>query len=131
MTAEPGAAQSLRDAQPAQSVELNAAAPVPLIGPDPVADAPIKLPEPPAEARPREWGWLGADTRAIRLRIYSYCLTLSACVFALMTFMYVVQGQADGDGTFLGLGVLFGVIGLLLLWGAVRITRHTEPHRTG
>jgi hypothetical protein len=63
-----------------------------------------------------------------RLRLASYCLTLSACVFALMTFMYVVQGVGDSDGTFFGLGLMFGAGTALLLWAAVWVTRVGEAH---
>jgi len=66
------------------------------------------------------------ELRLSRMRLYSYCMTLSACVFALMTFMYVTQGEADRDGTFIGLGTMFGAMTIFLLWGAVRVTRVGE-----
>jgi hypothetical protein len=66
------------------------------------------------------------ELRLSRMRLYSYCMTLSACVFALMTFMYVTQGEADRDGTFIGLGTMFGAMTVFLLWGAVRVTRVGE-----
>lgn len=61
--------------------------------------------------------------RLSRLRLYSYCMTLSACVLALMTFMYLVQGIGDGDGTFTGIGVMFAGATVLMLWGALRVTQ--------
>lgn len=69
--------------------------------------------------------WLRAQARMARQRFYSYCLTLTASVFALMTFMYGVQGRADSDSTFIGLGVMFAATTAFLLWAAVRVTR---PH---
>jgi hypothetical protein len=70
------------------------------------------------------------EQRLSRMRLYSYCMTLSACVFALMTFMYVTQGEADRDGTFISLGTAFGAMTIFLLWGAVRVTRVGEaPYR--
>lgn len=66
------------------------------------------------------------EQRMARLRLYSYFMTLAACVFALMTFMYLVQGEGDGDFTFLSLGAMFGAITVFLLWAAVRVTRFGE-----
>lgn len=100
---------------------------------DPRADTAIAVPlgDPEAgfEARrlARE-AYLRAEVRMGRLRLASYCLTLSACVFALMTFMYLVQGAGDSDATFLSLGVMFGAITGLLLWAAVWVTRVGEGH---
>ena len=97
----------------------------------PLADKAIGLPlaDPDAEFDARRLAreaFLRAEVRMARLRLASYCLTLSACVFALMTFMYVVQGTGDSDGTFISLGVLFGAVTGLLLWAAVAITRVGE-----
>lgn len=66
------------------------------------------------------------EAKLSRLRLYSYCLTLGACVLALMSFMYVTQGAADGDGTFLSLGVAFASATLFALWTAIRITHVAE-----
>jgi hypothetical protein len=66
---------------------------------------------------------LRAELRMSRLRLCSYCLTLFACVLALMTFMYVTQGEADRDPTFFSLGVMFAGGTGVLLWAAVRVTR--------
>jgi hypothetical protein len=63
------------------------------------------------------------EAKLSRLRLYSYCLTLGACVLALMSFMYVTQGTADGDATFTWLGVAFAAATALALWSAVAITR--------
>lgn len=63
------------------------------------------------------------EARLARLRLYSYCLTLAACVLALMSFMYLAQGTADGDSTFSWLGALFVVSTGLTLWLAVRVTQ--------
>ena len=99
-------------------------------GADPVADTALELP--PAELeweaqRARE-AVVRAEIRMGRLRLASYCLTLSSCVFALMTFMYVVQGAGDSDATFLGLGALFGIVTGALLWAAVWVTRSGEAY---
>ncbi|MGQ0466609.1 MAG: hypothetical protein ACT4QG_14955 [Sporichthyaceae bacterium] len=64
--------------------------------------------------------------RMARLRLYSYFMTLAACVFALMTFMYLVQGSGDSDATFLSLGGLFAGMTVFLLWAAVRVTHVGE-----
>lgn len=66
------------------------------------------------------------ESKLSRLRLYSYCLTLGACVLALMSFMYVTQGTADGDATFFWLGVAFGAATLTALWSAIRITHVAE-----
>lgn len=108
----------------------------PLRGPE--ADLPISVPvdyvdedEPDdvdwerARARRRERARL--QQRMARLRLYSYFMTLAACVFALMTFMYLVQGGGDEDATFLALGGLFAAITVFLLWAAVRVTHVVEP----
>jgi hypothetical protein len=78
------------------------------------------------EARRAREAMVRAEIRIGRLRLASYCLTLSSCVFALMTFMYVVQGAGDADATFLGLGTMFGVLTAALLWAAVWVTRSGE-----
>lgn len=66
------------------------------------------------------------EAKLSRLRLYSYCLTLTSCVLALMSFMYLTQGTADGDGTFVWLGVAFVSATLVTLWCAVRITHVSE-----
>ncbi len=66
------------------------------------------------------------EARLSRLRLYSYCLTLTSCVLALMSFMYLTQGSADGDSTFLWLGVAFVSATALTLWCAIRITHVSE-----
>lgn len=66
------------------------------------------------------------EAKLSRLRLYSYCLTLTSCVLALMSFMYLTQGTADGDGTFLWLGVAFVAATLVTLWSAIRITHVAE-----
>lgn len=97
----------------------------------PRADEPIEVPVYDVEAhlearlRARE-AYLRAEVRMGRLRLASYCLTLSACVFALMTFMYVVQGAGDSDATFLSLGAMFAAVTGFLLWAAVWVTRVGE-----
>ncbi len=63
------------------------------------------------------------EARLSRLRVYSYCLTLAACVLALMSFMYLAQGTADGDSSFVWLGAMFVATTALTLWLAVRVTR--------
>lgn len=62
------------------------------------------------------------EAKLSRLRLYSYCLTLTACVLALMAFMYLTQGAADGDATFVWLGVAFVAATVTALWSAIRIT---------
>ena len=62
------------------------------------------------------------EAKLTRLRFYSYCLTLTACVLALMAFMYLTQGAADGDATFVWLGVAFVAATVTTLWSAIRIT---------
>jgi hypothetical protein len=64
--------------------------------------------------------------RLSRLRFYSYCLTLTACVLALMSFMYLTQGTADGDATFVWLGAGFVAATVTALWSALRITQVSE-----
>lgn len=108
---------------------------------DPRADLPIDVPtgfdendlDPDVDtallleqARHRRRVHAREQARLARLRLYSYFMTLAACVFALMTFMYLVQGEGDGDATFLSLGALFGAITVFLLWAAVRVTRFGE-----
>lgn len=66
------------------------------------------------------------ESRLSRLRLYSYCLTLGACVLALMSFMYLTQGTADGDATFVWLGAGFAAGTVTALWSAVRITHVAE-----
>jgi hypothetical protein len=94
------------------------------------ADRPIRTPLDDAEhlayVEAMRRAYARHELRLSRMRLYSYCMTLSACVFALMTFMYVTQGEADRDGTFIGLGTLFGAMTIALLWGAVRVTRVGE-----
>lgn len=98
-----------------------------LRGPDPIADSAIPLPHLDLEAARRARAALvRAEIRMGRLRLVSYCLTLSACVFALMTFMYVVQGAGDSDAKFLSLGIMFGAVTGALLWAAVRVTRFSD-----
>ena len=69
-----------------------------------------------------------ARARLVRLRLYSYCMTLSACVLALMAFMYLLTGTADGDAGFTSVGVMFLGMMILMLWGALRVTRAGEQH---
>jgi hypothetical protein len=96
---------------------------------DPVEDVAIALPsrhdDRESDRALHADRWRRAQARMARQRFYSYCLTLSASVFALMTFMYGVQGRADADRTFIGLGVMFAATTAFLLWAAVRVTR---PH---
>ena len=66
------------------------------------------------------------ESKLSRLRLYSYCLTLGACVLALMSFMYLTQGAADGDATFVWLGAGFAAGTLTALWSAIRITHVSE-----
>ena len=66
------------------------------------------------------------EAKLSRLRLYSYCLTLTACVLALMSFMYLTQGAADGDPTFVWLGVAFVAATVVALWSAIRITHVSE-----
>lgn len=66
------------------------------------------------------------EAKLSRLRLYSYCLTLTSCVLALMSFMYLTQGTADGDPTFVWLGVAFVAATVVTLWSAVRITHVSE-----
>ena len=94
------------------------------------ADLPIRTPLDDAEhlayVEAMRRAYQRHELRLSRMRLYSYCMTLSACVFALMTFMYVTQGEADRDGTFIGLGTMFGALTVFLLWGAIRVTRVGE-----
>ena len=69
-----------------------------------------------------------ARARLVRLRLYSYCMTLSACVLALMAFMYLLTGTADGDAGFTSIGVMFLGLMIVMLWGALRVTRAGEGH---
>jgi hypothetical protein len=69
-----------------------------------------------------------ARARLMRLRLYSYCMTLSACVLALMAFMYLLTGTADGDAGFTSIGVMFLGMMIVMLWGALRVTRAGEQH---
>lgn len=71
-------------------------------------------------------GRLAHEAKLARLRLYSYCLTLAACVFALMSFMYLAQGTADGDSTFVTLGAGFVLCTAATLWLAVRVTHVME-----
>ena len=66
------------------------------------------------------------EAKLSRLRLYSYCLTLTSCVLALMSFMYLTQGGADGDSTFVWLGVAFVSATVVTLWCAIRITHVSE-----
>ncbi|HUR74981.1 MAG TPA: hypothetical protein VMZ00_11950 [Sporichthya sp.] len=66
------------------------------------------------------------EAKLSRLRLYSYCLTLTSCVLALMSFMYLAQGAADGDATFVWLGVAFLSATVVMLWSAIRITHVGE-----
>jgi hypothetical protein len=66
------------------------------------------------------------EAKLSRLRLYSYCLTLTSCVLALMSFMYLAQGSADGDSTFVWLGVAFVSATVVTLWCAIRITHVSE-----
>jgi hypothetical protein len=66
------------------------------------------------------------EAKLSRLRLYSYCLTLGSCVLALMAFMYVTQGTADGDATFTWLGVAFGGATVCTLWSAIRVSQVGE-----
>ncbi len=107
---------------------------------DPRADLPISVPvdydqdlneaDALEEARRQRRARVRANQRMARLRLYSYFMTLAACVFALMAFMYLVQGEGDRDALFLSLGAMFGAITIFLLWAAVRVTRFGElDHR--
>jgi hypothetical protein len=129
VTADQRGADTVASAEAAPiDVEPTVESRVELRGPDPVEDAAIELPllELELQARRAREARVRAEIRMGRLRLASYCLTLTACVFALMTFMYVVQGIGDSDGTFLWLGVMFGVFTALLLWAAVWVTRVGE-----
>jgi hypothetical protein len=64
--------------------------------------------------------------RLARLRLYSYCMTLSACVLALMAFMYLVTGTADGDPGFTSIGIMFTGMMVVMLWAAMRVTKAGE-----
>ncbi len=64
--------------------------------------------------------------RLSRLRLYSYCMTLSACVLALMAFMYLITGTADHDAGFTSIGFLFVAMMVGMLWAAMRVTRAGE-----
>lgn len=98
------------------------------------APAPVRRPAPAA----RDAGTVRADRERLRraraaheaklsrLRLYSYCLTLTSCVLALMSFMYLTQGTADGDATFLWLGGVFVAATVVTLWSAIRITHVSE-----
>ena len=67
------------------------------------------------------------EAKLSRLRLYSYCLTLTSCVLALMAFMYLTQGAADGDASFVWLGVAFIAATVTALWLAIHITHVAEP----
>ena len=94
--------------------------------------------EPPFRDHPIDTGALRAERERVRraraayeaklsrLRLYSYCLTLGACVLALMSFMYITQGTADGDPTFTWLGVAFVAATAVALWSAIAITKLGE-----
>lgn len=70
--------------------------------------------------------WQLEARRLSRLRLYSYCLTLLACVIGMLAFMYLTQGLADGDTSFAAIGAGFVLGTVAALWGAVLVT-HVEP----
>ncbi|MGQ0631321.1 MAG: hypothetical protein ACT4P1_09775 [Sporichthyaceae bacterium] len=72
--------------------------------------------------------WQLEARRLSRLRLYSYCLTLLACVLGLLAFMYLAQGLADGDHSFAAVGGAFAAGAIAALWGAVLVT-HVEGPR--
>ncbi|GAA0615667.1 hypothetical protein GCM10009547_17020 [Sporichthya brevicatena] len=95
--------------------------------PAPVRPAPVHAV--PADRADREHlrrARAAYEAKLSRLRFYSYCLTLTSCVLALMSFMYLAQGAADGDPTFTWLGVGFVAATVTALWAAVRITHAGE-----
>jgi hypothetical protein len=129
------------DAVPAAPLTHDVAFEPPVLFDPAVADRPISTPwddyvapdeaEHAAHLEMLRRAYQRHEQRLARMRLYSYCMTLSACVFALMTFMYVTQGEADRDGTFISLGTAFGAMTIFLLWGAVRVTRVGEaPYRS-
>ena len=67
------------------------------------------------------------EAKLARLRLYSYCLTLAACVLALMSFMYLAQGIADGDSEFTSFGAAFVAATFAALWSAIRVSKVDEP----
>jgi hypothetical protein len=71
-------------------------------------------------------GEVKEQLRLARLRLYSYCMTLSACVLALMAFMYLLTGTADGDAGFTGIGIMFVGLMVVMLWAAMRVTKAGE-----
>lgn len=71
-------------------------------------------------------GEVKEQMRLARLRLYSYCMTLSACVLALMAFMYLLTGTADGDAGFTSVGIMFVGLMVLMLWAAMRVTKAGE-----
>ncbi len=129
MTADPRGADTVAAAEGGPAVVAPQVG-VGLRGADPVADTALELPlaDLEWEARRAREAVVRAEIRLGRLRLTSYCLTLSSCVFALMTFMYVVQGAGDSDVTFLGLGIMFGVLTAALLWAAVWVTRSGDTY---
>ncbi|HEX3828398.1 MAG TPA: hypothetical protein VHV82_14120 [Sporichthyaceae bacterium] len=129
MTADPRGADTVAATEGGPAVVAPEVGVV-LRGADPVEDTALELPlaDLEWEARRAREAAVRAEIRMGRLRLASYCLTLSSCVFALMTFMYVVQGAGDSDVTFLGLGVMFAVVTAALLWAAVWVTRSGEAY---
>ena len=71
-------------------------------------------------------GEVKEQMRLARLRLYSYCMTLSACVLALMAFMYLLTGTADGDAGFTSIGIMFSGLMVVMLWAAMRVTKAGE-----
>ncbi len=95
------------------------------------APVPVRVPPPDTGAMRAERERLrraraAYEAKLSRLRLYSYCLTLTSCVLALMSFMYLTQGTADGDPTFVWLGVAFVAATVVTLWSAIRVTHVSE-----
>jgi hypothetical protein len=122
------ARHALRPAVPARPASPTERAVDPTVDPavDPTAGRRVDPTSLRAERERLRRARAAYEAKISRLRLYSYCLTLGACVLALMSFMYLTQGTADGDPTFTWLGVAFVAATAVALWSAVAITRLGE-----
>jgi hypothetical protein len=114
------------ESAPQSAAAVTAPAPVePVLVPgvDPRVDPRVDPASRRAQRERRQRARAAHEAKLSRLRLYSYCLTLLSCVLALMSFMYLAQGTADGDSTFTWLGVAFVASTVGTLWCAIRVTQ--------